>query len=647
MVDTARLVARVETKGVKRATDELDKLSKEAGKAEGSAKKLGAAFKGGAAAFAKVGVALGATAAALTALAVKTSEAQKEWQNLATLARTSVDDFKATAFAAEQVGISAEKLADISKDTNEKLGEFIATGGGGFKDFFDEVAPKVGLTAEELQGLSGPQVLGRVQQAFEDANVPIEQQSFFLESIASDTTALIPLLANESRELERLTSRYNDLNQQLQLSAGENGAVTQLSQSFNLLTQTSGNAAAKITATLAPTLDSFFSSVAESVPTATQALIDFFNVFIATENLTEIKVVQKRLDGINEQINKIRSGDRRSQQRASNELKSLKEEAAEAQAQIDKLTAAQEKLEDANTSSISGIRGGSGGGSNGLSSGRTSEFDAFSKEIRAISQTELELIDQQEQERIAKLDKFRAKGLASETEYKELLANIERDSADQRLELETEYLQRRSRLQDEFNEKQDRKQREYDQRQIEGRDKLLSDLASLASSGNKRLFRISQAAALAQSIISIQTGIAKAQELGFPLSIAATAAVAAQGAVQIAAIRNQQPPSARAQGGQFSRDQDLLVGEKGPELVRFNSGGRIATAEQTAALAGASSGPQVVVNNYAPGTRAKAETMSDGRVRVIVNEVLNAEVSQPNSQFNKNFDRTRKTERRF
>ena len=67
--------------------------------------------------------------------------------------------FQAAAYAVERYGVTAEQLGDMSKDVADKLGEFIATGGGEFKDFFEQVAPKVGLTADQLQGLSGPQVL--------------------------------------------------------------------------------------------------------------------------------------------------------------------------------------------------------------------------------------------------------------------------------------------------------------------------------------------------------------------------------------------------------------------------------------------------------------------------------------------------------
>jgi len=589
MVDTARLVAKVETKGVKRATDELEGFSDSAQEADSSTQKLGKTLKSGAAFVAKAGVALGAAGTALAVFATKTADAQKEWQNLSKIANDSVDTFKATAFATEQVGISAEKLADISKDTNEKLGEFIATGGGGFKDFFEQVAPLVDLTAEELQGLSGPQVLGRVQQAFEQANVPLEQQSFYLESIASDTTALIPLLANEGRELERLTGQYARLNEQLELTTSEQGGLRALSASFDLLSTTTDNAAGKISATLAPTLDSFFSSVAESVPTATQALIEFFNVFIATENLATIGAVEERLAGINEEIEKLEGRNLRGGGRSGagdrSRLARLRDEAAEATQRIKELKEEQARLEDANLFSISGISA-EGGRFNSIESNLRKEEDLI-----------------------------------------------------------RESFERRKELQRDYENAQLESEQAYQSAREDALGQGLSAVSTLTTSSNKELFRIGQAAAVSNAVVNIAEGVTKALSLGPIIGPALAGAISAAGAVQLATISQQKPPSARQQGGQFSRGQDLLVGEKGPELVRFNSGGRIATADQTASMG--NSAPSVVVNNYASGTKATAETMSDGRVRVIVNEVLNAEVTQPNSQFNKNLDRTRKVQRQF
>ncbi len=142
----------------------------------------------------------------------KTLANAKEIEIMAQLAGQSVEEFQAAAYATNQFGINAEKLGDISKNVQDKLGDFIATGGGEFKDFFEQIAPKVGLTADQLQGLSGPDVLLRVKQAMEQANVPMEQQIFYLEAIANDASKLMPILADSGREYNRLTQEAKDLN---------------------------------------------------------------------------------------------------------------------------------------------------------------------------------------------------------------------------------------------------------------------------------------------------------------------------------------------------------------------------------------------------------------------------------------------------
>ncbi len=138
-------------------------------------------------------------------------QSAREVDNLARLAGMSSTQFQEYSFAAKGAGIETDKFADISKDTHDKLGDFIATGGGGFADFFEQVAPKVGLTASELQNLSGPEVLMRVKQAMDDANVSAEEQVFYLESIASDAALLTPLLEKNGAAFKAQADKAHEL----------------------------------------------------------------------------------------------------------------------------------------------------------------------------------------------------------------------------------------------------------------------------------------------------------------------------------------------------------------------------------------------------------------------------------------------------
>ncbi|HIF9260459.1 TPA: hypothetical protein ACX6RA_003566 [Photobacterium damselae] len=159
-----------------------------------------------------VSTGIGSIVAASTYMVRQTAEQAREIERMATVAQVSVEQIQALGYASEQYSISGDKMADIIKDTNDKLGDFAANGAGEFKDFMTNVAPTVGLTIAELQRLSGPEALIAVKTAMDELNVPMKQQLFYLESIANDASALMPLLENKGARLYELTQRYDDLN---------------------------------------------------------------------------------------------------------------------------------------------------------------------------------------------------------------------------------------------------------------------------------------------------------------------------------------------------------------------------------------------------------------------------------------------------
>lgn len=145
-----------------------------------------------------------AAAGALVLLINQTTNAAREIQRQAQISNTSSEAFQAMAVGARTVGIEQDKLADILKDVNDRVGDFIATGGGPMKDFFEQIAPKVGVTADQFARLSGPEALQLYVSSLEKAGVSQQEMTFYLEAMASDTTALIPLLANGGKEMARL-----------------------------------------------------------------------------------------------------------------------------------------------------------------------------------------------------------------------------------------------------------------------------------------------------------------------------------------------------------------------------------------------------------------------------------------------------------
>ena len=149
--------------------------------------------------------------AALVQTVRSTADASKEIDRLAKLSATSAENFQAQAYAAQQAGISQEKLADIFKDTQDKVGDFLQNGAGPLKDFFDKIAPRVGVTAEEFRRLSGPDALQLYVSSLQKANLSQSELTFYMEAIASDSALLLPLLKDNGAEMSRLANEASRL----------------------------------------------------------------------------------------------------------------------------------------------------------------------------------------------------------------------------------------------------------------------------------------------------------------------------------------------------------------------------------------------------------------------------------------------------
>ncbi|OJY34649.1 MAG: hypothetical protein BGP11_08515 [Rhodobacterales bacterium 65-51] len=159
----------------------------------------------------RLGKALGAAAAAavpaMTAIGVAAANAGAEIKRAAQLANAAPEEFQGWAAGAQSVGIEQEKLADILKDVNDRVGDFIATGGGPMADFFERVAPLVGVTADQFRNLSGPQALQLYVDSLQKANLNQQDFTFFMEAMASDSTALVPLLRDGGKAMAEYAAK--------------------------------------------------------------------------------------------------------------------------------------------------------------------------------------------------------------------------------------------------------------------------------------------------------------------------------------------------------------------------------------------------------------------------------------------------------
>jgi len=167
----------------------------------GSAAKSAASIA--VAGFAAAAAAITAAGAALVSFTRSAADGAAKIQNLSRLANASAEEFQRFAYAAKTVGLEQEKVADILKDVNDKIGDFRATGGGAMADFFENIAPKVNVTAEAFRNLSGPQALQLYYDSLQKAGASQADMTFYMEALANDATALIPLLRDGGAALRK------------------------------------------------------------------------------------------------------------------------------------------------------------------------------------------------------------------------------------------------------------------------------------------------------------------------------------------------------------------------------------------------------------------------------------------------------------
>lgn len=208
-VDYAKKMLRGYTKEAKVANDATGDFDRQLKVAGANFKEFG---RGTLQVAGMITAGMSATVAASAYVVRQSAQQAREIERQATVAQVSVERIQALNYAAQQYNIEGDKMSDILKDVNDKLGDFTSANAGEFADFFENVAPKVGITADELSRLSSPEILVRVKEAMDQANVPMKEQLKYLEQIADEASALMPLLENKGEKLYELTKHYQDMN---------------------------------------------------------------------------------------------------------------------------------------------------------------------------------------------------------------------------------------------------------------------------------------------------------------------------------------------------------------------------------------------------------------------------------------------------
>ena len=490
--------------------------------------------------FAKIGLGIATVAAgiavAIGKMASSAGETAREIQNLSTVAGTGVENFQRLAAGAKTVGIEQEKLADIFKDVNDKFGDFMATGAGPLADFFENIAPAVGVTAEQFAKLSGPEALQLYVTSLERAGVSQQQMTFYMEALASDATALVPLLANNGREMRRYGDEAERTGRIISSEMVASGvemdrklkdlADTLRTQATQAVLEYSDEiiaAADFITGTLLPAIDQFITDIAafaESMQPAIDALSRFLSLAQAAAGV-EVGSAQysaedqARLNG--DIAPRAGEGDPSSTGQFYVDENGNVQEYGNAPS-IPGITAPEVKpiipTVNRKKKTSGGGKKGSGGGGSGLDR----------EDLEALQQRymeESELILAQQEDALEKLREFREKKIATEEEYNALEADIKAEHQEQLAKIE----------------------REAQQQRLQAFSGALGDLASLMQSGNEKLFKVGQAAAVADAVVNGYSAAVAAWEKGMkiggpPVAASFTAASIAKTGALIAGIKS-------------------------------------------------------------------------------------------------------------
>ena len=475
-------------KGTKEATTSLD--------------KVGDAAKAGGAGLAKLGTAATAAGVAFLAFSKLVGDNVNELKNQAAVANTSIATFRNLAFAAKSVGVEQDTLADILKDVNDKIGDFVQTGAGPMVDFFEKIGPMVGVTADNFKDLSGDQALKLYVDSLNSANLSQADMVFYMEAIASDATKLLPLYADQSAELERLSAKYSDVNDQIALTANQADALGDMKESFDLLGATAGNAGNQIISTFAEPITDFLETTIGLLPSLTNNFIDFFNSFLDAKDINSISQIQTQLLDVGDEIafqeERLLTARGRTKQSIEGIIEREKQRKAELQLQLDLLkeqNATRLEKPDSTTGTAAPVE---------------SDADYLAKRRDEEKQ---KLLDNQVE--IVNIVDLQIKTLEDkEKEHLTEMARLNKEYVDGRLSSGEDFSKTDLERQQAFSDLTKKIAYDETQEKLNIYSQMAGNLSRLMSSSSKELFNIGKAAAMAQATIDGYSSVLSAYKAG-------------------------------------------------------------------------------------------------------------------------------------
>ena len=254
MSDIISIGFKVATDQIEKGYNRLNRMGQVAEKTEGKLAKTAKSATAVSAAVASIGVATLTASAAISAFLYKLASAERELQASARMAGLTTDQFEEMAFAYKQFGLTVEQVNDIYKDSIERVGEWRSAQSGALQDFGDVMGwskDRITEFANEVDGLTGQQLLQRMVNDMNAAGSSASDMSFALEGMASEATRMIPALDNNGKAIKELSDEYREFNSAFSLDSDDVEAYATLAKNFDLFLSTAENGMTKVLAPLA------------------------------------------------------------------------------------------------------------------------------------------------------------------------------------------------------------------------------------------------------------------------------------------------------------------------------------------------------------------------------------------------------------
>ena len=168
-----------------------------------------------------------------------------------------INDLQKLTFAFGRVGFAADKVTDVLKDVGEKVGDALIAGTGEFAGQIDEL----GISIDRFRGLNPAEVLVELAKATE--NLSAQKRITVFEAVANDASKLLPLLSNNSKQLNMLFKEWESFGTRFTQTQVENANAFKLN--VGTMSALWDNFTSMLSAELAPAFEPLFKYVKDTI----------------------------------------------------------------------------------------------------------------------------------------------------------------------------------------------------------------------------------------------------------------------------------------------------------------------------------------------------------------------------------------------